>query len=51
MCFDFSEKQKEPSVVVLDHEDILLERKKVRVRKLADSFLDLMQPGVHETRG
>jgi hypothetical protein len=51
VCFDFSAKQKEPPVVVLDHEDILLERKKVRVRKLAESFLDLMQGGVHETRG
>jgi hypothetical protein len=51
VCFDFSKKQKEPPVVVLDHEDILLERKKVHVRKLADSFLDLMQTGVHETRG
>lgn len=51
VCFDFSEKQKEPPVVVLDHEDILLERHKVRVRRLADSFLDLIQAGAHETRG
>jgi len=51
VCFDFSEKQKEPPVVVLDHEDILLERRKVRVRKLADSFFDLIQAGAHERRG
>ncbi len=38
-------------MVVLDHEDILLERRKVRVRKLADSFFDLIQAGAHETRG
>jgi hypothetical protein len=51
VCFDFSAKQKEPPIVVLDHEDILLERPKVRVRKLADSFLDLIRAGAHETRG
>jgi len=36
---------------VLDHEDILLERHKVRIRKLAESFLDLIQAGARETRG
>jgi hypothetical protein len=45
VCFDFSENEKEPPVVVLDHEDILLERKKVRVCKVADSFLDLVKEG------
>lgn len=43
VCFDCSARPKEPPVVVLDHEDILLERKKVRIRKLADSFLDLVE--------
>lgn len=43
VCFDCSARPKEPPVVVLDHEDILLERKNVRVRKLADSFLDLVE--------
>jgi hypothetical protein len=47
VCFDYSEGQREPPIVVLDHEDILLEHKRVRIRKLADSFLDLLEKGLH----
>jgi hypothetical protein len=46
VCFDTSDK-KEPGVVVVDHEDILLERKKVRVRRLAESFLELVDVALH----
>ncbi len=46
VCFDSSEK-KEPAVVLVDHEDILLGRKKVRVRRLAESFLELAEAALH----
>ena len=49
VCFDFNFDVKEQPVVVLDHEDILLERRKVRAEKLADSFLDLLEAGLHKT--
>ena len=42
VCFE-SSGNKEPAVVLIDHEDILLERKKVRIKRLADSFLDLAE--------
>jgi hypothetical protein len=47
VCFDFSGGKKEPPVVALDHEDILLERRKVRARQIAQSFLDLVEAGLH----
>lgn len=43
VCFDLTNAKKEPPVVVFDHEDILLERKKVRRERLADSFLQLVE--------
>jgi hypothetical protein len=43
VCFDFSGDKSEPPVVVLNHEDILLERRKVRVRPLAQSFVELVE--------
>lgn len=43
VCFDLSETKREPAVVVFDHEDILLERQKVRSKRLADSFLELFE--------
>jgi SMI1/KNR4 family protein SUKH-1 len=46
VCFDFSSTKDEPPVVVLDHEDILLERRKVRVRQMAPSFIDLIEAGL-----
>lgn len=46
VCFDFSEAQREPPVVIFDHEDILLERRKVRPERLADSFLQLVEAAV-----
>jgi hypothetical protein len=44
VCFDYSVRLRasEPAVVALDHEDILLKRKKVRKRTLAANFLTLM---------
>jgi hypothetical protein len=43
VCFDFSAAKADPPVVVLDHEDILLGRRKVRVPELAESFLRLVE--------
>lgn len=43
VCFDLSEAKQEPSVVIFDHEDILLERRKGRPKLLADSFLQLAE--------
>lgn len=42
VCFKPSGKD-EPTIVLVDHEDILLGRKKVRVKQLADSFLELTE--------
>jgi hypothetical protein len=47
VCFDFSSGKNDPPVVVLDHEDILLERRKIAVQPLAESFLELMEAGLH----
>ena len=40
VCFDYSGEVRgsEPKIVSLDHEDILLQRKKVQKRTVADSF-------------
>ncbi len=46
VCFDFSGGKNEPPLVVLAHEDILLERRKVRVRQIAQSFVDLVDDGL-----
>jgi len=43
VCFDSSKNKKEPPVVVLDHEDILMEHCKVRTRPVAGSFLELLE--------
>jgi hypothetical protein len=45
VCFDCSTGRTDPLVIVLDHEDILLERRKVEVRQLAESFLRLVEGG------
>jgi hypothetical protein len=44
VCFDYSAKLRgsEPTIVSLDHEDILLGRKRVQKRAVAESFLALM---------
>lgn len=47
VCFDFSDAKQEPPVVVFDHEDILLERRKVRATLLADSFLQLVEAALN----
>jgi hypothetical protein len=47
VCFDLSEAKREPAVVVFDHEDILLERRKVRPKRLADSFLKLVETALN----
>jgi len=48
VCFDLSEaKKKEPPVVVFDHEDILLERRRTRPQLLAVSFLQLAEAALH----
>jgi len=43
VCFDFGEEIAEPSVVRLDHEDILQERSEVHRQVLAPNFLALLQ--------
>ena len=43
VCFDLTEAKQEPPVVIFDHEDILLERRKVEPERLADSFLQLVE--------
>ena len=48
VCFDYSVEinGSEPTIVSLDHEDILLERKKVQKRAVAQSFAALVElPG------
>lgn len=48
VCFDYSVEFRgsEPPIVSLDHEDILLERKKVQKRAVAQSFAALLElPG------
>jgi hypothetical protein len=47
VCFDFSGGKREPPVVVFDHEDILLERRKVQMRQVAQSFIDLVETGLN----
>ena len=46
VCFDFSEAKRESPVVIFDHEDILLERRKVQRERLANSFLQLVEAAV-----
>ena len=46
VCFDLTEAKQEPPVVIFDHEDILLERSKVRPERLANSFLQLLEAPV-----
>jgi hypothetical protein len=43
ICFDLRSNSNEPPVVRLDHEDILLERKKIRISAISPSFLDLLE--------
>jgi hypothetical protein len=43
VCFDLTTKCSEPALVQLDHEDILLERKKVRRHAIAPNFLALLR--------
>jgi hypothetical protein len=47
VCFDFSGAKSEPPVVVLDHEDILLERRKVRVQQVSESLIQLVEAALH----
>lgn len=47
VCLDLSDAKKEPPVVVFGHEDILLERRKVRVERLAESFLQFVEQALH----
>ena len=50
VCFDLSERKRNPVVVVLDHEDILLQRKFVHLDQIAPSFIDLVNAELHNTR-
>ena len=43
ICADLSRGKNDPIIVRLDHEDILLQRKKVRVTDLAPSFSSLLE--------
>lgn len=47
VCLDIGRQRsgREPAVVTVDHEAILLERKKVRVTSLAASFVALLAEG------
>lgn len=45
VCLDLAAPGEEPSIVVVDHEDILLCRRKVRVSKLAESLESLVEAG------
>lgn len=42
VCFDLSERKRDPVVVVMNHEDILLQRKFVHLEQIAPSFIDLV---------
>ena len=46
VCFDFADGSAEPSVIRLDHEDILQERKRVHREVIAPNFLALLQVSV-----
>ena len=50
VCFDLAKGTHNATVVVLEHEDILLERKSVHVEQLAPSFLALVNAELHNTR-
>ena len=50
VCFDLSERKRDPVVVVLNHEDILLQRKFVRLDQIALSFIDLVNAELHNKR-
>jgi hypothetical protein len=53
VCFDYSVDMRgsEPAIVCLDHEDILLERKKVRKTVIADNFATLLGLAARRTIG
>jgi hypothetical protein len=42
VCFDMSTSVHDPKLIVFDHEDILQERRKIRQRPVAESFLHLL---------
>ena len=50
VCFDLSERERDPVVVVLNHEDILLQRKFVHLDQIALSFIDLVNAELHNKR-
>jgi hypothetical protein len=50
VCFDVSERKRDPVVVVVNHEDILLQRKFVRLEQIALSFIDLVNAELHNKR-
>ena len=47
LCFDVSKRERDPVVVVLNHEDILLQRKFVHLEQIAPSFIDLVNAELH----
>lgn len=42
ICFDMQTHPKSPQIIRLDHEDILLQRKRVKSRLVAESFMALV---------
>ena len=50
VCFDLSKRERDPVVVVLNHEDILLQRKIVHLEQIASSFIDLVNAELHNKR-
>ena len=50
VCFDVSKRPRDPVVVIVDHEDILLERKFVHLKQIALSFTDLVNAELHNKR-
>ena len=45
VCFDLNDQSVDTAIVRIDHEDILLSRRKKRMHRLADSLLDLVTGG------